>query len=412
MVALPHIKRHETHAARVGSIVVGGDAPVVVQSMTNTDTADVDKTFEQVKQLFLAGSEIVRVTVNNDDAAIGVSKLRERLDKDGLDVPLVGCFHYNGHTLLNDHPSLAQDLDKYRINPGNVGFGKNHDSQYEQMIEKAVQYDKAVRIGVNWGSLDQKLAMKLMDDNAKLDNPMPADDVMRETLVQSALISAEKAKEIGLAENQIILSAKVSRVQDLIAVYSALAERSQYALHLGLTEAGMASKGVVATALGEGILLQQGIGDTIRASLTPEPGGDRTLEVRVCREILQALNIRSFTPEVIACPGCGRTTSTVFQELAQKIQRYIDVKMPVWVKEYPGVETMKVAVMGCIVNGPGESKHADIGISLPGTGENPTAPVFIDGKKAHTLRGNNIAEEFQSLVQGYVENRFKVQKNT
>lgn len=407
MVALPLIKRHKTSAVRIRNIIVGGDAPVVVQSMTNTDTADVEKTYEQVKQLFLAGSEIVRVTVNNDQAAIGVSELRERLDKEGLDIPLVGCFHYNGHTLLEDHPSLAQDLDKYRINPGNVGFGKKHDSQYEQMIKKAVEYKKPVRIGVNWGSLDQSLAMKLMDDNAKLEAPKHSDDVMRETLVQSALISAEKAKEIGLAEDQIILSAKVSRVEDLIAVYQALAERSQYALHLGLTEAGMSSKGIVATALGEGILLQQGIGDTIRASLTPEPGGNRTLEVRVCQEILQSLNIRSFMPEVTACPGCGRTTSTFFQELALSIKRYIDIKMPIWEKEYSGVETMKVAVMGCIVNGPGESKHADIGISLPGTGESPVAPVFIDGKKTHTLRGNNIAEEFQALVGQYVENRYK-----
>ncbi len=406
MVALPEIKRHKTHGVKVRGVTVGGGAPVVVQSMTNTDTADVEKTFEQVKQLFLAGSEIVRVTVNNDEAAIGVAKLREKLDKEGLDVPLVGCFHYNGHTLLNDHPALAESLDKYRINPGNVGFGKKRDSQYEQMIEKAIEYNKAVRIGVNWGSLDQALAMKLMDDNAKLDQPLSSDEVMRETLVQSTLISAKKAEEIGLTKDKIILSAKVSRVQDLIAVYTALAERSNYALHLGLTEAGMASKGIVATALGEGILLQQGIGDTIRASLTPEPNGDRSLEVRVCQEILQALNIRSFMPEVSACPGCGRTTSTYFQELAQDIQRYLDVKMPVWSKQYPGVETMKVAVMGCIVNGPGESKHADIGISLPGTGESPVAPVFTDGKKSHTLRGDNIAQEFQNLVEEYVEKRF------
>ncbi len=406
MVALPEIKRHKTHGVKVRGVTVGGGAPVVVQSMTNTDTADVEKTFEQVKQLFLAGSEIVRITVNNDEAAVGVAKLREKLDKEGLDVPLVGCFHYNGHTLLNDHPALAESLDKYRINPGNVGFGKKRDSQYEQMIEKAIEYNKAVRIGVNWGSLDQALAMKLMDDNAKLDQPLSSDEVMRETLVQSTLISAKKAEEIGLAKDKIILSAKVSRVQDLIAVYTALAERSNYALHLGLTEAGMASKGIVATALGEGILLQQGIGDTIRASLTPEPNGDRSLEVRVCQEILQALNIRSFMPEVSACPGCGRTTSTYFQELAQDIQRYLDVKMPVWSKQYPGVETMKVAVMGCIVNGPGESKHADIGISLPGTGESPVAPVFTDGKKSHTLRGDNIAQEFQNLVEEYVEKRF------
>lgn len=406
MVGLPEIKRHQTHPVLVRNVTVGGGSPVVVQSMTNTDTADVDKTFEQVQQLFLAGSEIVRITVNNDDAAIGTAKLRERLEKAGLNVPLVGCFHYNGHTLLKDHPDLARSLDKYRINPGNVGFGKKRDKQYEQMIETAIEYDKPVRIGVNWGSLDQDLAMKLMDENAKSANPQPSDSVMRETLVQSALISAQKAIDIGLPKNKIILSAKVSRVQDLIAVYNALAERSDYALHLGLTEAGMNSKGIVATALGEGILLQHGIGDTIRASLTPEPGGDRSLEVRVCQEILQALNIRSFMPEVSACPGCGRTTSTFFQELAQDIQRYLDVKMPIWSDAYPGVETMKVAVMGCIVNGPGESKHADIGISLPGTGESPVAPVFTDGKKTHTLRGDTIAQDFQALVENYVEERF------
>ncbi len=406
MVAILQIKRHQTHAVRVRNATVGGGAPVVVQSMTNTDTADVEKTFAQVKQLFLAGSEIVRITVNNDEAAMGVAKLREALDKEGLDVPLAGCFHYNGHTLLKDHPSLATALDKYRINPGNVGFGQKRDKQFEMMIEKAAEHNKAVRIGVNWGSLDQDLAMKLMDENGKRAQPWDAGAVMRETLVQSALISAEKAKNVGLRDDQIILSAKVSRVQDLIAVYKALAERSHYALHLGLTEAGMGSKGIVATALGEGILLQQGIGDTIRASLTPEPNGDRSLEVRVCREILQALGIRSFMPEVAACPGCGRTTSTFFQELAQDIQRYLDVKMPVWAKEYKGVETMKVAVMGCIVNGPGESKHADIGISLPGTGESPVAPVFIDGKKAMTLRGENIAAEFQGIVEEYVRKRY------
>ncbi|PCJ97276.1 MAG: 4-hydroxy-3-methylbut-2-en-1-yl diphosphate synthase [Zetaproteobacteria bacterium] len=406
MVAISEIKRHKTHAVKVRHITVGGGAPVVVQSMTNTDTADLDKTFEQVKQLYLAGSEIIRVTVNNDEAAIGVAKLRDRLDKENLEVPLVGCFHYNGHTLLNDHPSMAQALDKYRINPGNVGFGKKRDSQYEQMIETAIKYDKAVRIGVNWGSLDQALATKLMDENAKFDTPRSSDEIMRETLVESALMSAEKAQEIGLSKDKIILSAKVSRVQDLIAVYGALADRSNYALHLGLTEAGMASKGIIATALGEGILLQQGIGDTIRASLTPEPNGDRTLEVRVCQEILQALNIRSFMPEVSACPGCGRTTSTYFQELAQDIQRHLDVNMPIWAKKYEGVETMKVAVMGCIVNGPGESKHADIGISLPGTGESPVAPVFTDGKKTHTLRGDNIAQDFHDLVDNYVKTRF------
>jgi (E)-4-hydroxy-3-methylbut-2-enyl-diphosphate synthase len=406
MVSLPEIKRHKTHAVRVRNVIVGGCMPVVVQAMTNTDTADIDKTFEQVKALHLAGSEIVRVTVNTHEAGEGVVKLRERLDAAGLDVPLAGCFHYNGHTLLNEVEGLAQALDKYRINPGNVGFGKKRDTQFEMMIEKAVQYNKAVRIGVNWGSIDQDLSTRLMDENAQRVEPWDADSVMRETLVQSALISAEKAKAIGLRDDQIILSAKVSRVQDLIAVYMALAARSSYALHLGLTEAGMGSKGIVATALAEGILLQQGIGDTIRASLTPEPNGDRTLEVRVCREILQSLGLRSFMPEVSACPGCGRTTSTYFQELAQDIQRFLDEKMPQWAGVYEGVETMKVAVMGCIVNGPGESKHADIGISLPGTGEAPVAPVFIDGKKAVTLRGDHIAAEFQALVEEYVKNRY------
>lgn len=402
IIALPKINRHKTHAVQVRGVTVGGGFPVVVQSMTNTNTADVEATFEQVKQLFLAGSEIIRVTVNNDEAARGVALLRDRLDKEGLDVPLVGCFHYNGHTLLNNHPAMAKTLDKYRINPGNVGFGNKKDTQYEQMIGKAIEYNKPVRIGVNWGSLDQALSAKMMDENAG----RSADEIMRETLVQSALISAKKAEDIGLPANKIILSAKVSRVQDLVAVYQALAERSNYALHLGLTEAGMGSKGIIATALGEGILLQQGIGDTIRASLTPEPDGNRTLEVRVCQEILQSLGHRSFMPEVIACPGCGRTTSTFFQELAQTIQNYITARMPVWVKQYPGVETMKIAVMGCIVNGPGESKHANIGISLPGSGENPAAPVFIDGKKACTLRGDYIASEFQNLIEEYVQNRY------
>lgn len=406
MVALPGIKRHRTVPVTVRNVTVGGGRPVVVQSMTNTDTADADKTFEQVKRLYLSGSEIVRVTVNNDAAAIGVAKLRENLDREGLEVPLVGCFHYNGHKLLADHPDLARALDKYRINPGNVGFGQKRDKQYEIMVEKAIEYGKPIRIGVNWGSLDQELSTRLMDENAAKPDPVSADEVMRETLVQSALISAQKAEDIGLGKDKIILSAKVSRVQDLIAVYTALAERSDYALHLGLTEAGMASKGIVATALGEGILLQQGIGDTIRASLTPEPNGDRTLEVKVCQEILQALGLRSFAPEVSACPGCGRTTSTYFQELAQDIQRYLEVKMPVWKKDYPGVETLKVAVMGCIVNGPGESKHADIGISLPGTGEQPVAPVFIDGEKARTLRGDTIAADFQGIVENYVKGRF------
>ena len=406
MVEIIKAKRHVTSPVNVRGVTIGGDAPIVVQSMTNTDTADVDATFEQVKDLFLAGSEIVRVTVNNDDAAKGAIKVREKLDAAGYDVPLAGCFHYNGHTLLNDYPELCEALDKYRINPGNVGFGAKRDKQFEMMLEKAAQYNKAVRIGVNWGSLDAALATKLMDENAALAEPKDADVVMRETLVQSTLMSAQQAEDIGLRKDQIILSAKVSRVQDLITVYRKLAERSHYALHLGLTEAGMSSKGIVATALGEGILLNEGIGDTIRASLTPEPGGDRTLEVKVCKEILQALGLRSFTPEVAACPGCGRTTSTFFQELAQDIQRHLDDNMRAWRGEYPGVEELKVAVMGCIVNGPGESKHADIGISLPGTGESPVAPVFIDGKKAHTLRGDNIANDFQKLVEDYVKTRW------
>ncbi len=406
MVALPEHKRHRTLPVRIRNMVVGGGFPVAVQSMTNTDTGDVQKTFEQVRLLFEAGSEIVRVTVNNDAAAKGVIALREMLEANNLDVPLAGCFHYNGHTLLAGFPEMAKALDKYRINPGNVGFGAKRDRQFEIMIEKAIEYNKAVRIGVNWGSLDSDLFTRLMDENGAKAEPLAADEVTREALVQSALISAEKAVKIGLPAEKIILSAKVSRVPDLIAVYRELAKRSNYALHLGLTEAGMGSKGIVATALAEGILLQEGIGDTIRASLTPEPGGDRTIEVKVCREILQALGLRSFAPEVSACPGCGRTTSTVFQELAQDIQRYLDAQMPVWARDYPGVETMKVAVMGCIVNGPGESKHADIGISLPGTGEQPVAPVFIDGKKAQTLRGENIAKDFQDLVAAYVHGRF------
>ncbi len=406
MVALPHIKRHASCAVRVGNVVVGGGAPVVVQSMTNTDTADVQATYRQVKALFQAGSEIVRVTVNNDEAAKAVPHIRDMLLRDGLHVPLAGCFHYNGHTLLTDYPALAEALDKYRINPGNVGFGAKRDKQFEIMIETAAKYNKAVRIGVNWGSLDQDLSTRLMDENASLPQPQPSDAVMREALVQSALLSAEKAESAGLGRDKIILSAKVSRVQDLVAVYRELAKRSNYALHLGLTEAGMGAKGIVATAIGEGILLQEGIGDTIRASLTPEPGGDRTLEVKVCQHILQVMGIRSFAPQVTACPGCGRTTSTYFQELAGTIQAYLDARMPVWAQQYPGVERMNVAVMGCIVNGPGESKHADIGISLPGTGENPVAPVFIDGKKAHTLRGERIAEEFQDIVDAYVRERF------
>lgn len=406
MVEIAEIKRHKTKAVKVGNVTVGGGAPVIVQSMTNTDTADVEKTYQQVKELFLAGSEIVRVTVNNEAAAQAVPKIRERLEKEGLNVPLAGCFHYNGHKLLSDYPELCEALSKYRINPGNVGFGQKRDKHFEIMIEKAIEYNKAVRIGVNWGSLDQDLSTKLMDENAKLAEPKDADSIMREALVQSTLISAKKAEDIGLKPEQIILSAKVSRVPDLIAVYRELAKRSDYCLHLGLTEAGLGSKGIVATAIGEGILLQEGIGDTIRASLTPRPNEPRTIEVKVCQEILQVMKIRSFTPQVSACPGCGRTTSTYFQELAEKIQEYLNEQMPIWSKSYAGVESMNVAVMGCIVNGPGESKHADIGISLPGTGEHPVAPVFIDGKKAQTLRGETIAEDFQEIVREYVENRY------
>ena len=406
MVALAQIKRHKTHAVNVGGVWVGGGAPVVVQSMTNTDTADVQGTYQQVKELFLAGSEIVRITVDKPEAAKAVPEIRNLLEKDGLDIPLVGCFHYNGHTLLSDYPDLCEALAKYRINPGNVGFGQKRDKQFEVMIEKAIEYNKAVRIGVNWGSLDQALSTKLMDENSKLAHPQDAESVMREALVQSTLISAKQAEDIGLGKDKIILSAKVSRIQGLIAVYRELAKRSDYALHVGLTEAGMGSKGIIATAIGEGLLLHEGIGDTIRASLTPRVGEPRTLEVKACQEILQVLDIRSFTPMVSACPGCGRTTSTVFQTLAEDIQSYLNKSMPIWSREYAGVESMNVAVMGCIVNGPGESKHADIGISLPGTGETPVAPVFIDGKKAKTLRGDKIAEEFQLLVEEYVKNRY------
>ena len=406
MVALQNIKRHASQPVQVGSITIGGNAPVAVQSMTNTDTADVNTTYLQVKALFEAGSEIVRVTVNNDLAAKAVPLIKERLDKDGIDVPLVGCFHYNGHRLLTEYPECAIALAKYRINPGNVGFGQKRDQQYEMMIECALKYDRPIRIGVNWGSLDQAMAQQLMDENGKSANPLPADDIMREALVVSCLTSADKAIAMGMRADQIILSAKVSRVPDLIAVYRALAERSNYALHLGLTEAGMGSKGITATTAGLSVLLQEGIGDTIRASLTPKPGESRTQEVLICQEILQALGLRSFNPQVIACPGCGRTTSTFFQELAEKIENYLKEQMPVWAKNYPGVEEMNVAVMGCIVNGPGESKHANIGISLPGTGEQPIAPVFIDGEKTHTLRGSGIAEEFQTLVERYVEKNY------
>jgi (E)-4-hydroxy-3-methylbut-2-enyl-diphosphate synthase len=403
-------RRHQTQQASVawGSniITIGGDAPIRVQSMTNTDTEDVISTAIQVKELAQAGSELVRITVNTPAAAAAVPAIREQLDKMGINVPLIGDFHYNGHTLLKDYPDCAKALSKYRINPGNVGQGAKRDIQFSQMIEMACTYDKPVRIGVNWGSLDQDLLAGLMDHNATLAVPKDAREVMVEALIQSALQSAERAIEIGLPANRIILSCKVSAVQDLIAVYRDLASRCDFPLHLGLTEAGIGSKGIVASTAALGVLLQEGIGDTIRVSLTPEPGAPRENEVIVAQEILQTMDLRHFTPMVIACPGCGRTTSTFFQSLASQIQSYLRHQMPEWKKHYPGVESMSVAVMGCIVNGPGESKHADIGISLPGTGESPAAPVFVDGQKVKTLRGDHIVEEFQQIVQDYVDQRY------
>jgi (E)-4-hydroxy-3-methylbut-2-enyl-diphosphate synthase len=391
---------------RVGSIVVGGDAPVVVQSMTNTDTADVEATARQVADLAHAGSELVRITVDRDEAAAAVPKIKDRLGRMGVDVPLIGDFHYIGHKLLADHPACAEALDKYRINPGNVGFREKRDRQFSAIIEIALRNEKPVRIGANWGSLDQELLTHLMDENARVREPADARAVMREAMVRSALLSAARAEELGMQRGQIILSAKVSAVQDLIAVYSELARRSDYALHLGLTEAGMGSKGIVASSAAMAVLLQQGIGDTIRVSLTPEPNGDRTREVQVAQELLQTMGLRTFVPLVAACPGCGRTTSTTFQELAADIQGFIRTSMPEWKKHYPGVEGLTVAVMGCIVNGPGESKHADIGISLPGTGEAPTAPVFVDGKKVATLRGATLTADFKRMVEDYVARRF------
>ncbi len=386
--------------------MVGGGAPIVVQSMTNTDSADVEGTARQVAALARAGSELVRITVDRDEAAAAVPHIKERLAKMGVSVPIIGDFHYIGHQLLADHPGCAEALDKYRINPGNVGFKNKRDPQFTQIVEMALKHGKPVRIGVNWGSLDQELLTRLMDENAKSAKPRGAREVMHEAMVQSALLSAARAEDIGLPKNRMILSAKVSAVQDLIAVYTELARRSDYALHLGLTEAGMGSKGIVASSAAMGVLLQQGIGDTIRVSLTPEPNGDRTLEVQVAQELLQTMGLRTFVPLVAACPGCGRTTSTTFQELASDIQGFIRNSMPGWKKQYPGVETLTVAVMGCIVNGPGESKHADIGISLPGTGEQPTAPVFIDGKKAATLRGPTLTADFKQMVTDYIERRF------
>jgi (E)-4-hydroxy-3-methylbut-2-enyl-diphosphate synthase len=398
--------RRSSVGVDVGGVMVGGGAPVVVQSMTNTDTADIDQTVAQVAALAKAGSEIVRITVDRHESAAAVPHIRERLDRLGLGVPLIGDFHYIGHKLLAGYPACAEALAKYRINPGNVGFGEKKDRQFAAIVETAIRYGKPVRIGVNWGSLDQELLTRLMDGNQENGFPLTAREVTREAIVQSALLSAEAAEAIGLPRSSIILSAKVSAVQDLVAVYTALASRSDHALHLGLTEAGMGSKGIVASSAAMGILLQQGIGDTIRISLTPEPGGDRTREVQVAQELLQTMGFRQFVPIVAACPGCGRTTSTVFQELAQSIQDDLRRNMPMWREKYPGVEELKVAVMGCIVNGPGESKHADIGISLPGTGEMPAAPVFIDGKKAATLRGPRIARDFEAMLADYIERRF------
>jgi (E)-4-hydroxy-3-methylbut-2-enyl-diphosphate synthase len=398
--------RRPTRPVVVGGVTIGGGAPIVVQAMTNTDTADAEATAEQVLALARAGSELVRVTVDRDEAAKAVPRIRERLARAGARVPLVGDFHYNGHTLLAGNPACAEALDKYRINPGNVGFKDKRDRQFSAIVERALAHGKPVRIGVNWGSLDQELLTRLMDENARAAAPKDARAVMHEAIVQSALLSAERAEELGLGPERIIISAKVSAVQDLVAVYRMLAARSRYALHLGLTEAGMGSKGIVASSAAMAILLQEGIGDTIRYSLTPEPGGDRTLEVRAAQELLQTMGLRTFMPIVAACPGCGRTTSTVFQELARDVQEMIRERMPVWKARFPGVEGLSLAVMGCIVNGPGESKHADIGISLPGTGEQPAAPVFIDGRKALTLRGAAIADDFKAIVEEYIEARF------
>ncbi len=403
MVSLP---RRPTRQVRIGQVLVGGDAPVVVQSMTNTDTADVQATVKQVRELAEAGSEIVRITVNNIESAQAVPRIREQLDAFGCRVPLVGDFHFNGHKLLSQEPACAEALAKLRINPGNLGRGAKRDESFATLIEIACNYDKPVRIGVNWGSLDPALAGRMMDENARLAVPEAPEVVMRRAMIASALESAAKAEEWGLGGNKIVLSCKMSRVQDLIAVYRDLASQCDYPLHLGLTEAGMGSKGIVASTAALAVLLQEGIGDTIRISLTPEPGGDRTREVVVGQEILQALGLRAFTPQVVACPGCGRTTSTVFQELAQDIETWLRLQMPVWRDQYPGVESMQVAVMGCVVNGPGESKHANIGISLPGTGEVPVAPVYVDGEKTVTLKGERIAAEFQAIVDDYVRSRY------
>jgi (E)-4-hydroxy-3-methylbut-2-enyl-diphosphate synthase len=396
-------KRHKTHKVKVGSQYIGGDAPILVQSMTNTDTADITATVKQVIELHEVGSEIVRITVNNDASAKAVSEIHNLILKAGYDIPLVGCFHYNGHSLLTNYPDCADALAKYRINPGNVGFGQKRDKQFEQMINIAIEKNKPVRIGVNWGSLDQSVLAKLMDDNQKKTSPKTSTEVLYDALVSSCLSSAKQAEDLGLSKDKIVLSCKTSRIPDLIAVYQALAKHSNYALHLGLTEAGMGVKGTVATAAALAVLLEQGIGDTIRASITPRPGGSRTEEVEICKSALQSLDLRSFAPEISSCPGCGRTTSTYFQSLAEEIDQFIKANMSKWKKLYPGVENLKIAVMGCIVNGPGESKHADIGISLPGTGEEKIAPVFIDGKKSHTLRGEFIAKEFLEILENYIK---------
>lgn len=401
------VQRRKSIPVKVGSVTVGGDAPIVVQSMTNTDTADADGTADQIEALHRAGSEIVRITVDREEAAQAVPYIKEKLLARGVEVPIVGDFHYIGHKLLTKYPACAEALDKYRINPGNVGFREKRDTQFSSMIETALEYDRPVRIGVNWGSLDQELLAHMMDENGKLANPAAASDVMHEALVVSAIENAKRAEDLGMGADKIILSCKVSEVQSLITVYTEMAKRGDYCLHLGLTEAGMGSKGIVASTAALAVLLQQGIGDTIRISLTPEPGGDRTEEVIVAQQILQTMGFRAFMPLVTSCPGCGRTTSTVFQDLAGKIQGYVRNRMPEWREDYVGVEEMQLAVMGCIVNGPGESKHADIGISLPGTGEAPSAPVFIDGEKRMTLRGEGLAEQFQQIVEDYVAQKYE-----
>ncbi len=405
-MTIPSISRHHTQSVRVGEILLGGGAPVVVQSMTNTDTADVQSTVDQVEELAKAGSELVRITVNNEQAAAAVPHIRDALDTRNCPVPLIGDFHFNGHRLLNDFPACAEALAKYRINPGNVGSGQTRDAQFASMIEAACRHDRTVRIGVNWGSLDKALVADLMDENARAAQPLDATEIMREAMVRSALDNARRAEELGLGRNRIVLSCKMSGVQDLIGVYRNLAQRSEHALHLGLTEAGMGSKGIVASTAALAVLLQEGIGDTIRISLTPEPGGSRSREVIVAQEILQTMGLRAFMPMVTACPGCGRTTSTRFQELAQDIQDYMRKRMPEWRSRYPGVENMNVAIMGCVVNGPGESKQANIGISLPGTGERPAAPVYVDGEKALTLKGEGIVGEFREILEKYVESHY------